>query len=167
KMTKEPDMPQDTPSAAPRDSHSPARWQALKAFSDGQDNGLRAWLNVLDASIKALERTAWQGRKLASQAKNAWHLVESGASDLATEYQLLAAEAKRWPARLKRVSRTGWMLTRLAASYRLWGTRSAFLPAHRQAEALATLHRRNARRFVETSLEQGGAFLKKIGRAHV
>src|SRR5690606_18126073 len=46
------------------------------------------------------------------------------------------------------------------ASYRLWGTRSAFLPAHRQAEALATLHRRNARRFVETSLEQGGAFLK-------
>lgn len=153
-------MPQDTATAAPRDSHSPTRWQALNAFSDGQDNGLRAWLNVLDASIAALERTAWQGRKLAGQAIQAWRLVESGASDLATEYQLLSAEAKRWPARLKRLSKTGWMLTRLTASYRLWGTRSAFLPAHRQAGALATLHRRNARRFAETSLEQGGAFLK-------
>src|SRR5690606_24132018 len=112
------------------------------------------------ASIAALERTAWQGRKLAGQAIQAWRLVESGASDLATEYQLLSAEAKRWPARLKRLSKTGWMLTRLTASYRLWGTRSAFLPAHRQAGALATLHRRNARRFAETSLEQGGAFLK-------
>jgi ubiquinone biosynthesis protein len=136
-------------------------WPALKAFSGHQqDSGLRAWLAVMEGTLKAIERTAWQGRELAQQALAAWRAIESGAGDVAGECQELAREARRWPARLKRLSVTGWMLTRVVASYRLWGTRSAFLPSGMQQAALTALHRKNARRFRKTSLEQGGAFLK-------
>lgn len=141
--------------------HHDRHWPALKAFSGHQqDSGLRAWLAVMEGTLKAIERTAWQGRELAQQALAAWRAIESGAGDVAGECQELAREAKRWPARLKRLSVTGWMLTRVVASYRLWGTRSAFLPSGMQQAALETLHRKNARRFRKTSLEQGGAFLK-------
>lgn len=138
------------------------RWQALHDFADERstDGGLRAWMTILDASITALEKAAWQGRALAEQTRTAWKLVESGASDMATECQQLAAEVGRWPARLKRLGITGWMLTKVAASYRFWGTRSAFIPVSQRDAALQTLHRKNARRFRDTSLKQGGAFLK-------
>lgn len=153
-------MTQRTDTASPTLSAASSTGPYTTPSSPARDSGLKAWLQVLEAGIRALEQSAWQGRRLASQALAAWRLVETGASDLATEYQHLAAEARRWPTRLKRLSVTGWMLTRVAASYRLWGTRSAFLPRARQAQALSDLHRRNARRFRDTSLEQGGAFLK-------
>ena len=150
----------DTTDRADVESHE-RHWPALKAFSGHQqDSGLRAWLAVMEGTLKAIERTAWQGRELAQQAVSAWRAIESGAGDVAGECQELAREAKRWPARLKRLSVTGWMLTRVVASYRLWGTRSAFLPSSMQEAALTSLHRKNARRFRKTSLEQGGAFLK-------
>jgi len=140
---------------------SEREWPALKAFSGHQqDSGLRAWLAVMEGTLKAVERTAWQGRQLAEQALSAWRAIGSGAGDVAGECQELAREARRWPARLKRLSITGWMLTRVLASYRLWSTRSAFLPSSMQESALTNLHRKNARRFRKTSLEQGGAFLK-------
>ena len=119
----------DTTDRADVESHE-RHWPALKAFSGHQqDSGLRAWLAVMEGTLKAIERTAWQGRELAQQAVSAWRAIESGAGDVAGECQELAREAKRWPARLKRLSVTGWMLTRVVASYRLWGTRSAFLPS--------------------------------------
>ena len=150
----------DTTDRTDVESHD-RNWPALKAFSGHQqDSGLRAWLAVMEGTLKAIERTAWQGRELAQQAVSAWRAIESGAGDVAGECQELAREAKRWPARLKRLSVTGWMLTRVVASYRLWGTRSAFLPSSMQQAALTALHRKNARRFRKTSLEQGGAFLK-------
>lgn len=149
------DNQHDTSAASQRD------WPALKAFSGHQrDGGLRAWLAVLEGTLKAIERTAWQGRQLAEQGLAAWRAFESGADGVAEECQELAREARRWPARLKRLSITGWMLTRVLASYRLWGTRSAFLPSSMRQSALDALHRKNARRFRKTSLEQGGAFLK-------
>lgn len=124
-----------------------------EAGAPGAGNGLRAWLEVLDHGLAALERAAWQGRSIAGRAARARDSLERGTAEL-------AAEAARWPARLSRLSRAGWMLTRVTASYRLWGTRSAFIPESRQEAALEKLHRTNARRFRETSLEQGGAFLK-------
>ncbi|GAA5128472.1 ABC1 kinase family protein [Alloalcanivorax gelatiniphagus] len=145
----------------PAGSTTGQQWPALKAFSGHQrDGGLGAWLAVMEGTLKAIERTAWQGRQLADQALVAWRAFESGAGGVADECQELAREAKRWPARLKRLSITGWMLTRVLASYRLWGTRSAFLPSSMRQSALDALHRKNARRFRKTSLEQGGAFLK-------
>ncbi|MGB1142477.1 MAG: ABC1 kinase family protein, partial [Halioglobus sp.] len=61
---------------------------------------------------------------------------------------------------LKRLSSTGWMLTKVTSSYRFWSIRSAFLPRHRVPAALDKLHRKNARAFRDISLRHGGAFLK-------
>ena len=137
-------------------------WQPLNDFATQKqkDSGLKAWIAVVEGCIRAIERTAWQGRGLADQAITACKAFGRGAQAVNEEMQLLADEARRWPMRLKRLTVTGWMLTRVVASYRLWGTRSAFLPASMRDSALQALHQRNARRFCETSLEQGGAFLK-------
>ncbi|MDX1802997.1 MAG: AarF/UbiB family protein [Alcanivorax sp.] len=137
-------------------------WQPLDDFAAGKqpDSGLKAWLSIIEGCIRAIERTAWQGRGIADQAVNACRAVGRGANAVNVEMQLLADEARRWPARLKRLAKTGWMLTKVVTSYRLWGTKSAFLPSGMRERSLANLHQRNARRFRETSLEQGGAFLK-------
>jgi len=123
-------------------------------------SGMRAWLSVINATLAAVEHTVWQGRALAEQAFDAWRLLESGAEGMAEELQGLRDEAQRWPARLKRLSSTGWMLTKVTSSYRLWSIRSAFLPRHRVPAALDKLHRKNARAFRDISLRHGGAFLK-------
>lgn len=137
-------------------------WQPLTDFASQrqQDSGLKAWLAVINGSIKAIENAAWQGRDLADQAFRACQAIGRGANAVNEEMQLLADEARRWPARLKRLSVTGWMLTKILTSYRLWNTRSAFLPASMREKALYALHERNAQRFLDTSQKQGGAFLK-------
>ena len=117
------------------------------------ESGLRLWLEVLERALVALERAVWRGRHLAEQAAATGEKVERSLNEA-------LREAARWPGRLSRLSRSAWMLARVTASYRLWGTRSAFIPEARRAEALEKLHRTNARRFRDTSLEQGGAFLK-------
>lgn len=127
---------------------------------DGDINGLRAWLAVLDAALRGLERTAWQARALAEQTRDLWRSAARGGDQVAEEYRALADEARRWPSRLKRLSSTAWMLTKVTASYRLWGTRSAWLTRAELPVAREALHRKNARRFLKTSLRHGGAFLK-------
>ena len=137
-------------------------WQPLNDFAEQKqnDSGLKAWLAVVEGCIRAIEKTAWQGREIADQTVKTWKAMGRGANAVNEEMQILADEMRRWPARLKRLSKTGWMLTKVVASYRLWGTRSAFLPSNMRESALESLHQRNARRFRDTSLEQGGAFLK-------
>lgn len=125
-----------------------------------RNNGLKTWLTVMNATLGAIEQTVWQGRELAEKALRAWREMQAGAELAREEYEAIAREAAQWPERLKRLSKTGWMLTRLTTSYRLWGTRSAFMSRSRMASALQELHRKNAQRFVETSLQQSGAFLK-------
>lgn len=128
--------------------------------SGSRNEGLKAWLNVMNASLSALEQTLWQGRELAEQAVAALKKVSSGVELAKEEYEALAEEAAQWPARVKRMKTTGWMLTRITARYRLWGIRSAFISKRRTPAALAELHRKNARLFRDVSLSQGGAFLK-------
>lgn len=123
-------------------------------------NGLRAWLTVINATLSAVEDTVWQGRALAEQALQAYRAIESGAEDAAEQYQQLTDEARRWPARLQRLSATGWMLTRVAARYRLWSLRSAFISRSKMPQALDKMHRKSARNFRDISLQHGGAFLK-------
>lgn len=123
-------------------------------------SGLKTWLMVMNATLGALEQTVWQGRELAEKALRAWQEVQSGSELAKAEYAAIAEQAAQWPERLKRLSKTGWMLTQITTSYRLWGTRSAFMSRRRMATALDELHRKNAQRFVATSLQQGGAFLK-------
>jgi ubiquinone biosynthesis protein len=125
-----------------------------------RDSGLRAGLAVLNAGLSAVEHALWEAREMGSQALDALRAIERGADRALEQYYALAAEAQQWPARIKRLSKTGWMLTKVTGSYRLWGARAAFMPERRLPAAVEKLHRNNARRFVETSLEQGGAFLK-------
>ena len=138
------------------------RRETLTTFVADKDreSAMQVWLAIAETSIHALEKGAWQGRELAEKALAHWRAVERGASTVSEEYQQLAAEARRWPARLKRLSKTAWVLTRIVTSYRLWGTRSAFIPQRKHPQAMQELHRRNAKRFTKLSLEQGGAFLK-------
>lgn len=145
-----------------RPAENASNWQPLNDFAQHRqkDSGLKAWLAFIEGCIRAIEQTAWQGRQIADQALVACRAVGRGANAVNEELQLLAEEARRWPARLKRLTRAGWMLTKVVTSYRLWGTKSAFLPSSMQQAALENLHKRNARRFRETSLELGGAFLK-------
>lgn len=125
-----------------------------------RNEGLKVWLNVLNSSLTALEQTVWQGRELAQQSLLALQKVAKGLEGAKEEYDALAQEAAQWPPRLDRMRRTGWMLTKVAASYRLWNLRSAFIPSSKQQNAFDRLHRDNARRFRDVSLQQGGAFLK-------
>ncbi|MBA55936.1 MAG: ABC transporter [Pseudomonadales bacterium] len=128
--------------------------------SSSRNEGLKAWLNVMNASLCALEQTVWQGRELAEQAINTLKKVSDGVDQAKDEYDALAKEAAQWPARVKRMKATGWMLTRITTSYRLWGIKSAFIPRSKTPAALSRLHRKNARLFRDVSLSQGGAFLK-------
>lgn len=134
--------------------------EARKDNASQRDSGLRNWLTVMNATLSAIEQTAWQGREIAERAVRALRAIEQGVDEVAEETRLLAEEARQWPARLKRLGSTGWMLTRVTTSYRLWGIRSAFLGNASRAAALEKMHRSNARRFRDTSLDQGGAFLK-------
>ncbi|MGB3623335.1 MAG: AarF/UbiB family protein [Ketobacter sp.] len=125
-----------------------------------RQDGLRVWLNVMNASLSALEQTVWQGRELAEQAVTAWKKLAQGAEGAREEYQAIAAQAAQWPERVQRMKQTGWMLTKVVGSYRLWGIRSAFIPHRKTERAFNKLHRKNARLFRDVSLTQGGAFLK-------
>src|SRR5690606_21543141 len=94
--------------------------------------------------LAALEQTVWQGRELAEQALSTVKKIGEGAEDAKAEYDTLMLEASRWPARVDRLKTTGWMLTRITSSYRLWGIKSAFIRRSKMDEALTRLHRRNA-----------------------
>ncbi|MAR91383.1 MAG: ABC transporter [Pseudomonadales bacterium] len=125
-----------------------------------RQDGMKAWLQVLNATLSAVENTVWQGRELADRALAALQQVNAGATQARDEYERIAAAAAQWPARVRRMKETGWMLTKITTAYRLWGIRSAFLSRRRAPQALERLHRRNARLFRDVSLRQGGAFLK-------
>lgn len=130
------------------------------SISSNRNEGLRVWLNVMNATLSALEQTVWQGRELAEQALHAWKKLGKGAEEAKAEYDAVMAEAARWPARVERLKTTGWMMTRITTSYRLWGIKSAFIPRSKMDRALNKLHRKNAILFRDISLQQGGAFLK-------
>lgn len=114
---------------------------------------MKLMLALLESTLKALERSAWQLRGMSSQTLTGMKWVENETTNL-------FKAGIQLPGRLKRLALCGWMLTRIIGSYRLWPTRSAFIPTAKQADALEQLHLKNAQLFVETSLKQGGAFLK-------
>lgn len=125
-----------------------------------RDSALKAGLELLNAAISALEATAWQGRELVDEAKQRIREFDQDKDDAIEELGSLAAKAKRIPLRLKRMAKTALTLSMITGSYRLWGTRAAFLSEEKQAIAIDKLHRKNAQRFRKASLEHGGAFLK-------
>lgn len=125
-----------------------------------RESVLKASLELLNAAISALEATAWQGRELIEEAKQRAKEFDQDKDDVIEEVTSIANKAKKIPFRLKRMAKTALTLSVIVGSYRLWGTRSAFISLDKQQVALMKLHEKNARRFRNASLEHGGAFLK-------
>ena len=101
-----------------------------------------SWIDRVDGVVSEVEQVVWEIRGIADQAVDLWMSLES-----------------EFP-RLSRLGRAGWVLGQVTSSYRLHGIWAAFLSREDAAQALASLHARNARRFYELSVLQGGAFLK-------
>ncbi|MCG8538075.1 MAG: AarF/UbiB family protein [Pseudomonadales bacterium] len=125
-----------------------------------RNEGLKTWLNVMNASLSAVEQTLWQARGLAERTVDAFKKVEQGAGVVKDEYAELSKDIVEWKQQAKRMKKTGWMLTKITTGYRLWGIKSAFISKGRMEKEFNRLHRKNARLFTKVSLEQGGAFLK-------
>lgn len=116
-------------------------------------NELRAWAEVIDGLLVAIEETAWAARGLAEAAED---VARAGQRDLRAR----SVDASRMSEDVARFAQTGWMLTRMAAGYRLHRLQAAFVSRERAKRMLASLHGTSARRFYETSVRHGGAFLK-------
>jgi ubiquinone biosynthesis protein len=113
----------------------------------------RAFLKLASGALDAIERLAWDARSIAHEAAKA---LEDGREQL----HAAQLEASAYHRRFFRLQKTGWMLTQIAAAYRLFGVRAAFVSEARADALLASLHAKNAQRFYRTSVEQGGAFIK-------
>ncbi len=125
-----------------------------------KDSALKAGLVLLNAAIAALEATAWQGRQIVDDAAQLFNDLGRDKDDFLKDVQEVSEDAKKVPQRLKRMAKTAISLSLITGSYRLWGTRAAFIPAAGREAALNRLHAKNAKRFRKASLEHGGAFLK-------
>lgn len=136
--------PRSTQAKSPFTSASP---QAAAAQE------LRAWLQVVDAVLRVIEQTAWEARGLASEWARA-------AREDVLAMQQRRDELGQLHARLARATQCGWVLTKIASGYRFHLTRSAFTTRASAARSLAKLHGKNAVRFRDLCMEQGGAFLK-------
>ncbi|MCB9661090.1 MAG: AarF/ABC1/UbiB kinase family protein [Sandaracinaceae bacterium] len=114
---------------------------------------LRAWLQVMDAALRVIEQTAWEARALAAEWARA-------AREDVLLMQQRRDELGQLHARLARATQCGWVLTKIASGYRFHLTRSAFTTRASAARALTRLHAKNAVRFRDLCMAQGGAFLK-------
>lgn len=114
---------------------------------------LRAWAEVIDGLLVAVEETAWSARRLADVAGKA---VREGQSEIRSRGNAASVKSDD----MARVAQTGWMLTRMAAGYRWHRVEAAFTTREHAERKMEKLHAVNARRFYETSARHGGAFLK-------
>jgi ubiquinone biosynthesis protein len=101
-----------------------------------------AWIDRVDEVVSGIEEAVVEIRSLADQVVDLWMSLEGEVP------------------RLARLGRAGWVLGQVTSSYRLHGIWTAFLSREEASQALAALHARNARRFYELSVLQGGAFPK-------
>jgi len=130
-----------------------------------------AWLRLLDRMLRSVERIAWDARGVLESLHGSPDTVDENADSFACRggdprsRRRRRREEKRvfdrgLLDRAARVRSTATTLTKIVASYRFHQTRAAFTSKRSAARHLERLHLRNARRFVRTSLESGGAFLK-------
>jgi len=125
-------------------------------WSDAQ-SALRHWLTAIDAVLRAVEETVWRLRRETLEACQAsrqdWAEWLGGFRDAQGAVQ-------SWQQQTARLVGIGWVLTKIAASYRLHLTGAAFVSRSRAAVMLERLHAKNAQRFTEVCVSHGGGFLK-------
>ena len=131
---------------------------------ESESRGLGVALELLDGVLRGLADASWELRDLAEEvagdAASLWRDLGDGASSVGRDVQELGRELSALPARAARLAGSAWVLTQISTSYRFQEVLAAFRSEEGAAEALAALHARNARRFYEVSVRQGGAFLK-------
>jgi len=118
---------------------------------------LRLWLQVLDAVLRAVERTAWGARSAAQTALDTGRGVQGAFARLLRDAHSLASDTSQ---RLGRLSATALVLGRIVAGYRLHTTKAAFTSRSSAGRARERLHEESARRLYALCSQQGGALLK-------
>ena len=81
-------------------------------------------------------------------------------ADWAGGFRDAQSALQSWQQQTARLVSIGWVLTKIAAGYRLHLTRAAFVSQRRAAAMLERLHSKNAQRFTEVCISHGGGFLK-------
>jgi ubiquinone biosynthesis protein len=131
----------------------PRKSGAYSSAGFGVESELRLALELLDSMLTAIEQTAWQVRELAMSAGQALVRGGEGLRELGRELADASSQTGRFV-------QTGFLLGKIAASYRLYRLQNPFLTQARSRTVLERLHRDNACRFRELSAEHGGAFIK-------
>jgi ubiquinone biosynthesis protein len=120
-------------------------------------SSLRDWLTAIDAVLRAIEETVWRLRRETVEACQAsrqeWADWLGGFRDAQSALQT-------WQQQTARLLSIGWVLTKIATSYRLHLTGAAFVSRRRAAAMLERLHAKNAQRFSEVCVSHGGGVLK-------
>lgn len=120
-------------------------------------SSLRHSLAAVDAVLRGIEETVWRVRREAVEAcqssREEWADWADGFRDAQGAFQ-------SWQLQTARLVGIGWVLTKIAAGYRLHLTRAAFVSRTRAAAMLERLHAKNAQRFTELCISHGGGFLK-------
>lgn len=118
---------------------------------------LKLWLQVLDALLSAVEKSAWQVRELSQSTVEAVQGVQGALERLVLDARSHASTSR---SRLQRLTSAALVLARVLASYRLHTTKAAFMSRASAQRAVVRLHDENARRLYELCVRQGGALLK-------
>jgi ubiquinone biosynthesis protein len=121
------------------------------------ESALRHWLATVDAVLRAVEETVWRLRRETVEACKA---SRAEWADWAGGFRDAQSALQSWQQQTARLVSIGWVLTKIAAGYRLHLTRAAFVSRRRAAAMLERLHAKNAQRFTEVCISHGGGFLK-------
>jgi ubiquinone biosynthesis protein len=114
-------------------------------------------LAAVDAVLRAVEETVWRLRRETVEACQA---SRAEWADWAGGFRDAQSALQSWQQQTARLVSIGWVLTKIAAGYRLHLTRAAFVSRRRAAAMLERLHAKNAQRFTEVCISHGGGFLK-------
>ncbi len=121
------------------------------------NSSLRHWLATVDAVLRAVEETVWRLRR------EAFEVCQAGREDWADwagGFRDAQSALQSWQQQTARLVSIGWVLTKIAAGYRLHLTGAAFVSRRRATTMLERLHAKNAQRFTELCISHGGGFLK-------
>ncbi len=139
-------------------SHDSAIQVEIKEYqTPSAESSLRHWLAAVDAVLRAVEETVWRLRREAVEACQAGR---EDWADLAGGFRDAQSALQSWRQQTARLVGISWVLTKIAAGYRLHLTRAAFVSRRRAAAMLERLHEKNAQRFTEVCVSHGGGFLK-------
>ena len=121
------------------------------------NSSLRHWLAAVDAVLRAVEETVWRLRR---EALEAYQAGREEWADWAGGFRDAQSALQSWQQQTARLVSIGWVLTKIAAGYRLHLTGAAFVSRRRAAAMLERLHAKNAQRFTDVCISHGGGFLK-------